>query len=1398
MFVYVCDVCMFVYICIYLYIFVYICICLYMFLYVCMHVLLFLPLHCSATLCVGCFIDVVLFVFYFICCISHFFSIAFQGVRIIFNMTVMGPDTPQGYDGLQQVVQHCVGIAQAPLVGNNNIKLISRAICNLTNILGQRPRLVTEGVVAAAGKLLSNAHAECGRNVVLSLLNLSTSKGEIRSTMIRQGVVNIMLGLVTSKSQSPGSSTKTPEEQRWEIENRQRSIMALSTLSTGGRQNAAADAEEENEEKGITEQVLPIVLSLAKAGDSASRLRCSSALRSLSMTRSNLQLLLDAGSLAICFEIMRMERTSQSTGLTAPEFNCMVVICNMLQDVGVRTDTIKAGAVTAILPSLRDNQHVALDLFSATLFQLVEAKDPVAWEAAANEASITALLALSRIGSASTVWRSVASLSLLTEDENVRSSLVGSSAMREKTLTVLVALLGAEDNQTTGNGGTLPPKAAAMVRRCAVVALTNMAQVDDSNLRLDIARKAIDRLIPMATSGDTLTKMWLISLFCLISFSPAACDEIAHKGGCTALCVLSNLSDPSAASRCSVAFQNMSAADDVNGDCDAGNIRKRMVKDGVVVSLLGLCSSHVEETRLHCVSALCNLACLRGSEKIIAKQGAISELMIVALVRAITDKTKVVCAQTLMNLLVEGTADFMIREGLIWALSELSKLKGYPGVVRAAAVAFAVIVSSEKSRERLIQEKGAIHSLMKLLRIDDQQTRSLCWSTFGRIIADSSGAKPVVKSSNDDEYSSDDEPNGNAVMSRLVEEGVLSALAAIVKSDDETLKTNSAALLALLCTEEQKVRRETGGQAMQLVAALAEQDLANESARQYCVDALHALAADPQTRHLLNDPQVISGTGLGNINVLKILLSLSEKAESKHTEVLCARTLYHIANGVLDENKSGGTPSDMEMYQDAQGQVNESVHALAVSENLVPLLRILASNCRDSTQPLLLMAVIRSVSWDREAAPYLVRQGIVALLASLLNTTSDIEIGNAARLDCAAACRNFAEASGLSMQGQKPTGIPADDLLAKMDAEGVVDHVLYRVLEGDKGKSLELRQYFTQTLCWVSSSPLACRQMLARAEEEQADVVTVGTNVVARLSKMLHGGGAALTREAVVALHYLALQKEGPPVLLTEGVFDTVTTLGTHSDKIIRFSCEAVLALLSPLLTGVRKGTLSKVIALCLNDDQETKSNGSSSDSNQPKYNLLGELVEENQSATKPILPKEACHERPGTWSKSRKEFSTEIFAKMTAEAPQETPFTSLSHNFKAPEWEKVHFGPLSLKTEVPPSPQIVKPETNKISILAQASSDVSINVAGGPAAEDADRMDFAKDEPVVDQCWDDEAIATSHTEILRHRLTDRLSEFGVDLAAEEKSRSGGGGSGSGSGGNVKMPKIGKKKNKML
>jgi hypothetical protein len=1414
----------------------------------------------------------------------------------------MGPDNRGGYDGLETVVQHCVALGQHPLVSRTNVRLVSRAICNLTNIIGQRPRLVTEGMVGSSIILLEHALPEVTRNVVLSLLNLSASKGELRSTMIRQGVVNTLLSLVIDKggaSKSGGSKKSTSansqplsaiEEQRqtlWDKENRQRSIMALSTLSTGGKQGPVADEvadEDQSDEQGITRQVLPIVMSLAKSGDPASRMRCSSALRSLSITRSNLQLLLDAGALEVCFEISRMERQASPRQITPPEFNSMVVICNVLANTSTRSAAIKLGAVSAILPSLRDNNADALDLASATLFNLVKNRSELSWQAASSEECVIALLAFSRIGSPSTIWRSASSLSLLMSEPSIVEKIVQNAEMRDKMLSVLVALLGAEAEEDQGSasdsgsvgargGPVLPRKAADMVRRCAVVTLSSLAKTDDDKLRYTIADQAIDRLIPMATSGDTTTKMWLISLFCLLSFSPGSCEVIVQRGGCTALGVLSNLADPRAAEQIAILFQNISAADDARGSVNgSGGTRQRMVQDGVVVSLLGLCSSHDEETRLHCVSALCNLGCLVGSEETIVNQGTISELMIVALVRAITDRTKVVCAQTLMNLLVENTADYMIREGLIWALSELSKLKGYPGVVRAAAVAFAVIVSSAHSRKRLIQEKGAIHSLMKLLRIDDAETRSLCWSTFGKIIADTDGGDDDDDKYRDDDFEEDEaeasdaegehtlskaDKAQNAVMKRLVEEGVLAALAAIVKSDDESLKTNSAAILALLCTKNKDVRRETGGQAMQLVAALTAQTLEDESSRQYCVDALHALASDNSTRALLNDMQIIMGTGLSGVHSMKILLALARHAKSTHTEVLCSRTLYEMACGIDETpkrgmNKKGGPDevSELQAFADSVGDVNDSVHALATSPELIPLLRVLAHNTHDDNVPMLLMAVIRSVSWDRRAAPELVRQGVIGLLADLVDTAIDHHKGTdghsinaTSRLDCVMACRNFAEACGHRVRRNREARInnpkaakndneKDEDLLARMESDDAVRRVLYRVMEGPDGQSLDMRRYFAQALCWMTSSRKAGSQMIDRVvAENNADgkggsdgggkysagagkTVAATQNVVSRLSRLLHGGGSALTREAIVAMHNLALVTEGPSVCLAEGVFDTVTTLGKHSDKVIRFSCESVLQLLSPLLKGVRKGTLSKVIALCLQDELSAKdkarkeaasstsadaegkeggggngSEGKSGDSGQSNLSSSmnmdtgvgrnGSSSDDSRGITdalRPTPPLHACPhvERPGTWALSRKAFSVKVFRGMVAPQPQETPFTKLSQDFTAPRWEKVHFASLKKKPDMTETPAIVRPDTPKISETAEAAFDVSINVSAqmddsGSSAVDADRLEFNKDEPRVDQAWDDERLATNHKKILHARRNDRLSEFGVEVPVSPK-----------------------------
>jgi hypothetical protein len=188
---------------------------------------------------------------------------------------------------------------------------------------------------------------------------------------------------------------------------------------------------------------------------------------------------------------------------------------------------------------------------------------------------------------------------------------------------------------------------------------------------------------------------------------------------------------------------------------------------------------------------------------------------------------------------------------------------------------------------------------------------------------------------------------------------------------------------------------------------------------------------------------------------------------------------------------------------------------------------------------------------------------VIGLLADLVDTAIDHHKGTdghsinaTSRLDCVMACRNFAEACGHRVRRNREARInnpkaakndneKDEDLLARMESDDAVRRVLYRVMEGPDGQSLDMRRYFAQALCWMTSSRKAGSQMIDRVvAENNADgkggsdgggkysagagkTVAATQNVVSRLSRLLHGGGSALTREAIVAMHNLRVFGRG-------------------------------------------------------------------------------------------------------------------------------------------------------------------------------------------------------------------------------------------------------------------------------
>ena len=819
-------------------------------------------------------------------------SLVEPALTILYNLTVTHGNV---YDDSEKLVQDIIHLAM--LISSredfgDGVKrysyIFARALCNLTRTVRLRARMITEGIVLAFTPLLHLGDEVVSRLCIIGITNLSQATGELRRTCIRHGAIDILMSVCKGQSNSQ--------------ENRERGIVALSNLCRNSK-----DTE-------TTQRILPIILSLSQAEDEESWLRCTTALMSLSNAKNNRFILVKSEAVQVVIHILTDQQKKYSQ-TSAIESNCVQFLCNLLQDQRCRKHALEKSSVPSLLLSLRTQQEYIMETISSILYVL--SGDYKSRQAISNEETMIAFLAMAQLGGPQTKARASAVLSVLAETGSTRSSMV---RLADKVFPVLNDLLQADGTET---------------RRYAVICLTYLAEVSTTHLR--ISQDCVNSLVPLASSNDKETKIWLCALLCKLSFSEDAATNMCLSRACLAISLLSRMDDVDTEMRCSVTLCNLSAF---------SACRSRMMQDKAVVTTLALSASHFEATRLNCVKVICNLACTPEAEGELMRQNVLPELMIISLVRANTAQTKVACAAAMVNMLVEGTASEMVREGLIWCLTQLAALPSEL-LVKAAASAFATIVETDDSRKTLIASDKGINSLMSLMRTESRKTRELCWQTFGRICLE------------------------NCQM-RLVEEGVLSVLTELVAGDDYMLKRNSGAILALL-TADASTRTTIVHDSMKLLVALSS-DSGNEPARQYCADAIYALSKDKKTRE-----QIV------NKGVDTIFSSLLRVSESSHTDTLCLHSIYNVV-----KTKEGAKVLCIPTLIDLLKKLNES-HDAASGDLLMATIRSVSWG-------------------SSEACCELVSSGIITSMATIMEDADKSgSQSEEMRRDCAVACRNFSQ-----------------------------------------------------------------------------------------------------------------------------------------------------------------------------------------------------------------------------------------------------------------------------------------------------------------------------------------------------------------------------------------------------
>jgi len=133
-------------------------------------------------------------------------------------------------------------------------------------------------------------------------------------------------------------------------------------------------------------------------------------------------------------------------------------------------------------------------------------------------------------------------------------------------------------------------------------------------------------------------------------------------------------------------------------------------------------------------------------------QGALGALLMIALVRAVSTRTKEICARALLNLLNDGTIDEVLEEGAVQAFATLCNLDSEE-CLSVCAMAFQVLSHHPKGRLKIVSKQAIMRGLFSLIRSTSMETQKLCGRTVYNLLLDSetqvkaatSGALGVVK-----------------------------------------------------------------------------------------------------------------------------------------------------------------------------------------------------------------------------------------------------------------------------------------------------------------------------------------------------------------------------------------------------------------------------------------------------------------------------------------------------------------------------------------------------------------------------------------------------------------------------------------------------------------------------
>jgi hypothetical protein len=569
-------------------------------------------------------------------------------------------------------------------------KMLVSCICNLTALKNNQARLVEEGVVRLLTRISRLAPLSTQRLCATSFCNLS-SCSRSRGKMTDQRVVPTLLEMVKT---GPNSNAD-PEIKRY-------CAITVSRLAMD------VTCREKVVQQGAVAAIVEMCMKRSKLDDIETDRVCAAALNMLSLDGDSSDRLIQDGAVPALLKLI-------DTGDALVCQDCAHCLCVLFQFEAGINEMIDFGAVTALV-NLADPENDATSGNCAlALYNLLSHEEA---SRVAGKGILTALVSLSQSPSESTKRTCAAALWELT-------TLQGSDPT--ELIPALIQML--TDNLND------PKSSHSEINGDCAAALYNLAQ-DVNNCNAMMRYNVLKPLLGLVKSETFGTRVQCGAILSRLSFEEKNRQSMANPEFLKALFELANLEpDPQAENsdiRVLKTQQRMVNAI-YNISCDKGS-RKLLLDEEV----LGLSAAQfltffqtkpAENIRRGCAAALCNLLSDEGTELGILQCGAVSSLLITALVASDKEETKNICCKCLYNLLSDDAChEPMVREGVLWGFAALCKSSKDPNelvddVVTTRMCSRAFCNLSCNFTSQLLESNACVKTVFLLTTVNDPESK---------------------------------------------------------------------------------------------------------------------------------------------------------------------------------------------------------------------------------------------------------------------------------------------------------------------------------------------------------------------------------------------------------------------------------------------------------------------------------------------------------------------------------------------------------------------------------------------------------------------------------------------------------------------------------------------------